>query len=50
LWFGRAKHDKQTKTNKGVCHIVALPFTNEKYLNAKEELKGNSNNFTMQKI
>jgi hypothetical protein len=23
---------------QGVCHIVALPFTIKKYLNAKEEL------------
>ncbi len=26
------------KKNKGVCHIVALPFTLKKYLKAKEEL------------
>jgi hypothetical protein len=39
---------KKKKKNKGVCHIVALPFTLKKYLKAKEEL-WKLNYFTMPK-
>jgi hypothetical protein len=40
-WFGTSQDEWETKTtkqNKGVCHIVALPFYITKYLKAKEEL------------
>jgi hypothetical protein len=37
------------KKNKGVCHIVALPFTFLKYLNGEEEL-WKLKYFTMQKL
>jgi len=37
------------KKNKGVCHIVALPFTFLKYLNGEEELR-KLKYFTMQKF
>jgi hypothetical protein len=31
------------ENKQGVCHIVALPFTLKKYLNAKKKNYGNSN-------
>jgi hypothetical protein len=34
--------------NKGVCHIVALPFTLKNYLNTKEDLR-KCRYFTMKK-
>jgi hypothetical protein len=37
------------RSNKGVCHTMALPFTIKKYLKAKEEELWKLKYFTMQK-
>jgi len=48
--LGELNMTNKPKQTKGCATLWHLPFTNEKYLNAKEELKGNSTNFTMQNI